>query len=98
MVREVLLSPTLCRFDSGRYRLVVPPLQARSNISNPQSFVETLISVCLGTVKRSKSDRRFGTRDVHGFQDFLHGSVSSAVAQEARCSVEVVRLSDPPCA
>jgi len=32
-----------------------------------------------------------GTRDVHGFQHLLHGSVSSAVAEEARCSVEVSR-------
>ncbi len=32
-----------------------------------------------------------GTRDIHGFQHLLHGSVSSAVAQEARCSVEVSR-------
>ncbi len=32
-----------------------------------------------------------GTRDIHGFQHLLHGSVSSAVAQEARCSVEVAR-------
>ena len=32
-----------------------------------------------------------GTRDVHGFQHLLHGSVSSAVAARAKCSVEVVR-------
>ncbi|MFN2511718.1 MAG: universal stress protein [Pyrinomonadaceae bacterium] len=32
-----------------------------------------------------------GTRDLHGFQHFLHGSVSSAVAAKARCSVEVSR-------
>ena len=32
-----------------------------------------------------------GTRDAHGFQHFLHGSVSSAVAAGARCSVEVSR-------
>jgi nucleotide-binding universal stress UspA family protein len=32
-----------------------------------------------------------GTRDVHGFQHLLHGSVSSAVAARARCSVEVSR-------
>ena len=32
-----------------------------------------------------------GTRDLHGFQHFLHGSVSSAVAAQARCSVEVSR-------
>jgi len=32
-----------------------------------------------------------GTRDVHGFQHLLHGSVSSAVAAQARCSVEVSR-------
>lgn len=32
-----------------------------------------------------------GTRDLHGFQHFLHGSVSSAVAAGARCSVEVSR-------
>lgn len=32
-----------------------------------------------------------GTRDVHGFRHLLHGSVSSAVAARAQCSVEVVR-------
>jgi nucleotide-binding universal stress UspA family protein len=32
-----------------------------------------------------------GTRDVHGFQHLLHGSVSSAVAARAQRSVEVVR-------
>ena len=32
-----------------------------------------------------------GTRDLHGFRHFLQGSVSSAVAAHARCSVEVVR-------
>jgi nucleotide-binding universal stress UspA family protein len=32
-----------------------------------------------------------GTRDMHGFRHLLHGSVSSAVAGRARCSVEVVR-------
>jgi nucleotide-binding universal stress UspA family protein len=32
-----------------------------------------------------------GTRDLHGFQHFLHGSVSSAVAARAQCSVEVAR-------
>ena len=32
-----------------------------------------------------------GTRNVHGFQHLLHGSVSSAVAARAHCSVEVVR-------
>jgi nucleotide-binding universal stress UspA family protein len=32
-----------------------------------------------------------GTRDLHGFQHLLHGSVSAAVAAGARCSVEVAR-------
>jgi nucleotide-binding universal stress UspA family protein len=32
-----------------------------------------------------------GTRDVHGFRHLLHGSISSAVAASAQCSVEVVR-------
>ncbi len=32
-----------------------------------------------------------GTRDIHGFKHFLTGSVSSAVAARAICSVEVVR-------
>ncbi len=32
-----------------------------------------------------------GTRNVHGIQHLLHGSVSSAVAARAHCSVEVVR-------
>ena len=32
-----------------------------------------------------------GTRDIHGIQHFLRGSVSSAVAAEARCCVEVSR-------
>lgn len=34
-----------------------------------------------------------GTRDLHGFQHLLHGSVSSTVAARAQCSVEVVRQS-----
>jgi nucleotide-binding universal stress UspA family protein len=33
-----------------------------------------------------------GTRDMHGFPHLLHGSVSSAVAASARCSVEVIRV------
>jgi nucleotide-binding universal stress UspA family protein len=32
-----------------------------------------------------------GTRDLHGFRHLLHGSVSSAVAARAQCSVEVAR-------
>lgn len=32
-----------------------------------------------------------GTRDIHGFRHLLQGSVSSAVAAHAQCSVEVVR-------
>jgi nucleotide-binding universal stress UspA family protein len=32
-----------------------------------------------------------GTRDLHGFRHLLYGSVSSAVAAQAPCSVEVVR-------
>ena len=32
-----------------------------------------------------------GTRDIHGFQHLLHGSVSAAIAARAHCSVEVVR-------
>jgi nucleotide-binding universal stress UspA family protein len=32
-----------------------------------------------------------GTRNFHGFQHLLHGSVSSAVVARAHCSVEVVR-------
>ncbi len=35
-----------------------------------------------------------GTRDLHGFQHLLHGSVSSAVAARALCSVEVSRASN----
>ncbi|MGI9067361.1 MAG: universal stress protein [Pyrinomonadaceae bacterium] len=37
-----------------------------------------------------------GTRDVHGFRHLLHGSVSSAVAARAQCSVEVVRAASGP--
>ncbi|HEU4597290.1 MAG TPA: universal stress protein [Pyrinomonadaceae bacterium] len=32
-----------------------------------------------------------GTRDLHGFRHLLHGSISSAVAASAQCSVEVTR-------
>lgn len=33
-----------------------------------------------------------GTRDLHGFRHILYGSVSSAVAARAQCSVEVARV------
>ena len=36
-----------------------------------------------------------GTRNLHGFQHLLQGSVSSALAAHARCSVEVVRTKPP---
>jgi nucleotide-binding universal stress UspA family protein len=36
-----------------------------------------------------------GTRDIHGFQHLLHGSVSAAVAARAECAVEVVRARKP---
>jgi nucleotide-binding universal stress UspA family protein len=49
--------------------------------------------VLINEAERWPADSIFiGTRDVHGFQHFLHGSVSSAVAARAHCSVEVVRI------
>ena len=36
-----------------------------------------------------------GTRGLHGFQHLLHGSVASAVAARAQCSVEVARRAAP---
>jgi nucleotide-binding universal stress UspA family protein len=48
--------------------------------------------VLMGEAEEWNADSIFvGTRDVHGFQHLLHGSISSAVAEKARCSVEVSR-------
>ena len=48
--------------------------------------------VLLDEVEKWGADALFvGTRDIHGMQHLLHGSVSSAVAAHAPCSVEVAR-------
>jgi nucleotide-binding universal stress UspA family protein len=48
--------------------------------------------VLLDEVEKWGADALFvGTRDLHGMQHLLHGSVSSAVAAHATCSVEVAR-------
>jgi nucleotide-binding universal stress UspA family protein len=48
--------------------------------------------VLLDEVEQWDADTLFvGTRDIHGMQHVLHGSVSSAVAAHAACSVEVAR-------
>jgi nucleotide-binding universal stress UspA family protein len=48
--------------------------------------------VLLEEVEQWGADALFvGTRDIHGMQHVLHGSVASAVAAHAPCSVEVVR-------
>jgi nucleotide-binding universal stress UspA family protein len=48
--------------------------------------------VLIGEAEEWGADSIFlGTRGVHGFQHLLHGSISSAVAEKARCSVEVSR-------
>lgn len=48
--------------------------------------------VLIREAKEWEADSIFvGTRNLHGFQHLLQGSVSSAVAAHARCSVEVVR-------
>jgi nucleotide-binding universal stress UspA family protein len=48
--------------------------------------------VLLDEVAQWGADALFvGTRDIHGMQHLLHGSVSSAVAAHAACSVEVAR-------
>jgi nucleotide-binding universal stress UspA family protein len=48
--------------------------------------------VLLDEVEKWGADMLFvGTRDIHGMQHLLHGSVSSAVAAHAACSVEVAR-------
>ena len=48
--------------------------------------------VLLDEVEKWGADALFvGTRDIHGMQHLLHGSVASAVAAHAACSVEVAR-------
>jgi nucleotide-binding universal stress UspA family protein len=48
--------------------------------------------VLLDEVEKWGADALFvGTRDIHGMQHLLYGSVSSALAAHAACSVEVVR-------
>lgn len=48
--------------------------------------------ILIEEAKKWDADSIFvGTKDIHGFQHLLHGSVSAAVAARASCSVEVVR-------
>ena len=53
--------------------------------------------VLLDEVEKWGADALFvGTRGIHGIQHLLHGSVSSAVAAQAACSVEVARARRSP--
>ena len=53
--------------------------------------------VLLDEVEKWGADALFvGTRDIHGMQHLLHGSVASTVAAHAACSVEVVRRRRSP--
>jgi nucleotide-binding universal stress UspA family protein len=67
-------------------------LRAASLLTSERSVAGDPAHVLLHEATAWRADSIFvGTRDLHGIQHLLHGSVSSAVAARAHCSVEVTR-------
>lgn len=67
-------------------------LRAAGLIPSEVSMDGDPLHVLLTEAEEWRADSIFvGTRDLHGIQHLLHGSISSAVAARAQCSVEVAR-------
>ena len=80
------------RLESARHGVAAERLRAVGLTTTDVSREGDPAHVLIKEAEEWGADSIFvGTRDIHGFQHLLHGSVSSAVAARAECSVEVVR-------
>lgn len=80
------------RADPARHGVAAEKLRAAGLTTSDVSREGDAAHVLIKEAAAWGADSIFvGTRDVHGFQHLLYGSVSSAVAAHAQCSVEVVR-------
>lgn len=80
------------RADPARHGIAAEKLRAAGLTTSEVSREGDAAHVLINEAEVWGADSIFvGTRDIHGFQHLLHGSVSSAVAAHAQCSVEVVR-------
>lgn len=78
---------------AGQSGVAEERLRAAGLIASEVTLEGDPATVLVQEAQRWRADTIFvGTRHVHGFQHFLHGSVSAAVAARAHCSVEVVRF------
>ena len=80
------------RLESARHGVAAEKLRFVGLTTTDVSREGDPAHVLVKQAKEWGADSIFvGTRDLHGFQHLLHGSVSAAVAARAECSVEVVR-------
>lgn len=78
--------------EPARHGVAAEKLRAAGLMTSEVSLEGDPAHVLIKEAEAWGADSIFvGTRDIHGFQHLLHGSVSSAVAANAHCSVEVVR-------
>ena len=91
---EALVVTAHHRLEKSMHDFAMEALRAASLLTSEKSVAGDPAHVLLHEAKEWSADSIFvGTRDLHGVQHLLHGSVSSAVAARAQCSVEVTRAS-----
>jgi nucleotide-binding universal stress UspA family protein len=85
-------SVSVGKMPSGSIGVAEERLRAAGLIASEVSHDGDPATVLVHEAESWGADSIFvGTRNVHGFQHLLRGSVSAAVAARAHCSVEVVR-------
>ena len=80
------------RLEPGKHAIAAEKLRDAGLVTSEVSNKGDPAHLLIKEAKEWGADTIFvGTRDLHGLPHLLHGSVSSAVAARAHCSVEVVR-------
>lgn len=89
---EALVITAHDKLEQAMHDFAMETLRAASLITSHRSVAGEPAHVLINEAKEWSADSIFvGTRNIHGIQHLLHGSISSAVAARAQCSVEVMR-------
>jgi len=91
---EALVVTAHDTLEKSMHDFATETLRAASLLTSERSVAGDPAHALVHEATAWRADSIFvGTRDLHGIQHLLHGSVSSAVTARAHCSVEVTRAS-----